>query len=255
MKKSFSYKLDLIAHLTWRDFLLRYKKSALGVLWSLLPPLAQLLVLVFLFRRVVPLNIDAYPAFVFSALLPWIWFSACLSSAGYLFINNRDLVRRPNFVPSILITVNTLSNLIHYLFFLPILFIILAVYGRGVTLSLLLLPVLLLVHSVLIAGLSLIISTLNVFYRDVQYMVNVGLMLLFYLTPVFYQAEAIPSKYRVLYTLNPMAVLVQSYRKILFYGVAPEWSSLLFTGLISVIMLGGGYLIYTRQLSKVMDMI
>jgi lipopolysaccharide transport system permease protein len=78
---SVTYRIDLIRHLVWRDFVLRYKGSVLGVLWYLLPPLAQLLVLVFLFGRVVPLNIEAYPAFVFCGLLPWTWFSTCLVSA------------------------------------------------------------------------------------------------------------------------------------------------------------------------------
>lgn len=110
-----AYRLDLITHLVWRDFLLHYKTSALGILWSLIPPLAQLLVLVFLFRRVVPLHVEAYPAFVFSGLLSWIWFSACLGSAGYVFVNHRDLVRRPNFEPWTLIVVNTFSNLANYL--------------------------------------------------------------------------------------------------------------------------------------------
>jgi lipopolysaccharide transport system permease protein len=81
--KSLTYRIDLIRHLVWRDFVLRYKGSVLGVLWYLLPPLAQLLVLVFLFGRVVPLNIEAYPAFVFCGLLPWTWFSTCLNSGGY----------------------------------------------------------------------------------------------------------------------------------------------------------------------------
>src|SRR4030042_3098432 len=109
MQKSLTYRFDLLCHLVWRAFGLRYKRSVLGVFWSLLSPLVQLLVLVFLFGRVIPLNIEAYPAFVFSALLPWVWFSSCLSSSGGLFIHNRDLVRRPNFTPSTLIVVNTLS--------------------------------------------------------------------------------------------------------------------------------------------------
>src|ERR1051325_4563278 len=93
------YYLDLTWHLVQRDFTLRYKGSALGVLWVLVVPLMQLLTLVFVFKNVIPLNIDSYPAFVFTALLPWTWFSNCLNSAGALFISNRDLIRRPNFPP------------------------------------------------------------------------------------------------------------------------------------------------------------
>jgi ABC-type polysaccharide/polyol phosphate export systems, permease component len=249
------YYLDLICHLVKRDFILRYKGSALGFLWSLLLPLAQLLVLVFLFQKVLPLNIDDYPAFVFSALLPWTWFSSCLGLAGSLFVNNRDLVRQPNFEPFTIVIVSTLSNLLIYLVALPILFVVLALYDRTMTLSLITLPLLLLIQGILIFGLGLIIATLNVFYRDMQHIVNVGLILLFYLTPVFYESQSVGESYRILYTLNPIAVLTQSYRAIFFYGADPEWGLLLLASVTSIIVFGLGYLIYRRGLNNVIDTI
>ncbi len=252
---SVQYQFDLISHLVWRDFTLRYKRSVLGVLWSFLPPLAQLIVLVFLFEKVIPLNIDAYPVFVFSALLPWVWFSACLNSAGNLFVSNRDLFRRPNFNPSILIIVNTLSNLINYLIFVPFLSILLLSYGRSLNSSLFFLPLLVLIQTILVLGLSWIIATWNVIFRDVQYIVSIALMLLFYLTPVFYAPEAIGEKYRILFRLNPVAILIQSYRTILFYGLSPEWESLVMAAVISIFFLCLGYFVYWRQLDHLYDMI
>ena len=251
--RSIEYPFDLLSHLVWRDFVLRYKRSLLGVLWSLLLPLAQLAVLVLVFEKVVPLNIKDYPGFVFSGLLPWTWFSNCLGSAGYLFIHNRDLVRRPNFKPPILIAVNTLSNSIHFLIFLPILFLMLALYGRPMTLSLLFLPALFLIQGILIFGLSLITATLNVFYQDAQYVMSVAVTLLFYLTPVFYQPEAVGKKYYLLYTINPLAVLIQSYRAIFFHAMPPEWSQLFLAGFISIVLLGLGCFIYRRLSSMMFD--
>ncbi|CAG1769902.1 Teichoic acid translocation permease protein TagG [uncultured bacterium] len=250
-----TYNFDLICHLVRRDFSLRYKRSALGVLWSLMQPLAQLIVLVFLFGRVVPLNIEAYPVFVFSALLPWTWFSTCLSSAGSLFAGNRDLVRRPNFIPANLVIVNVLSNLLTYLLALPILFVMLALYDRAMTLTLFFLPLLILIQGILIAGLGLIIAILNVFYRDVQYIMAVVLMLLFYLTPVFYQPKIVGESYRNLYILNPIAVLIESYRAIFFYGTAPEWGALLLVGIACIVVCGFSYLIYSLLLHEVIDTI
>ncbi len=250
---SLPYYLDLITHLVKRDFILRFKGSVLGFLWSLLLPLAQLLVLVFLFQKVVPIGIDNYPAFVFSTLLPWTWFSNCLSAAGSLFIGNRDLIRRPNFKPSILITVNTLSNLLIYLLALPILFTMLMVYERDITVSLLTLPLLIVIQSILIIGLGLIVATLNVFYRDIQQIVTVSLMLLFYVTPVFYRSDMVDPSYSFLYTLSPVAVLIQSYRAIFFYGLLPEWDLLLLAGVLSILVCGFGYFIYTRHLNNVID--
>lgn len=249
-----AYQVDLMGHLVWRDFSLRYKRSALGVLWSLVAPISQLLVLVFLFQSVVPLNIDAYPAFVFTALLPWSWFSSCISSACGLFIVNRDLVRHPNFTPSHLMIVNTLSNLITYVVALPILFVVLALYGLSITPALLLLPVLLLIQGAFTVGLSLIVATLNVFYRDVQHIVGVLLLLLFYLTPVFYRSQSVVEKYHIIYTLNPITVLIQSYRAIFFYGVAPSFISLLFAGVSALLMCAIGYIVYYRHHHNIFDL-
>ena len=252
---SLRYHRDLILHLVARSFALRYHGSAIGILWSLMIPLSQLLVLVFLFGKVVPLKIDAYPAFVFSALLPWVWFSACLNSASSLFISNRDLMRKPNFAPYILIIVNTLSNLVSYILFLPILILILVLYGHYMTPYLLIFPLLILIQSTLIIGLSLIVATMNVFYRDIQQIMTVAVMLLFYLTPVFYRSEAISKSYHLLYTLSPISVLIQSYRAIFFNGSPPHWNSLVFSGIVSVIVLIVGFFIYNRQLTNIFDRI
>jgi lipopolysaccharide transport system permease protein len=249
------YQSDLLRHLVWRDFSLRYKQSALGVLWSLLLPLAQLLVMVFLFGSVVPLNIEAYPAFVFCALLPWGWFSGCLSSSGGLFMGNRDLVRHPNFVPVRLAVVNTLSNLITYLAALPILLFVLVAYGRPFTFALLLFPVLMLIQATLTIGLSLIIATLNVFYRDVQHIVTVSLLLLFYLTPVFYRPQSVAAKYHLVYEINPIAVLIQAYRDIFFLGTYPAWGSLLLAAVVSVVVYGLGVIVYNSQQHNLIDTI
>lgn len=250
---SLAYNLDLIWHLVKRDFSLRYKRSTLGILWSLVLPLAQLLVLIFIFQIVVPLKIESYPAFLFTALLPWTWFSTCLSSAGGLFDNNRDLIWQPNFKPVNLIIINMLSNFLLFIIALPILFILLVSYERHFTFGLIFLPVLMLIQGILIVGLGLIVATTNVFYRDVGHTVEIALMLLFYMTPVFYRSQSISESYRILYVLNPIAVLVENYRAVLFYGTNPQWGSLLFTSIVSMVACAIGYLIYSRQLHNVMD--
>jgi lipopolysaccharide transport system permease protein len=252
---SLKYKYDLIRHLVWRDFTLRYKGSLLGIAWSLLPPVAQLLVLVFLFRDIVPLKIESYPAFIFVALLPWTWFTSCVSASGSLFKDNRDLVRRPNFEPAIMVLVNTISYLINYLLFLPILLVMLTYYDRHFTVFLLFFPLLLLLQGILILGLTLIIATLNVFFYDIQHMANLIVFLLFYLTPIFYQSQSIANKYHFIFQMNPIAVLLQSYRAIFFYGSAPDWDALLVAGMMIAAILGFGYFIYRTKLDEMYDAI
>ena len=249
------YYFDLMSHLIWRDFSLRYKRSVLGIIWSLVLPLSQLLVLVFLFQSVVPLSIESYPVFVFTALLPWSWFSSSISSACSLFVGNRDLVRRPDFAPLLLMLVNTLSNLLAYLVALPLLIAMLLFYNIALTPALTLLPVLLILESVLIVGISMIVATLNVFYRDVQHIVSVVLTLLFYLTPVFYRSQSVVEKYHALYTLSPITALIQAYQAIFFYGVMPGWSALVFVAVSGVFLCVVGLLIYMWRQHEIVDLI
>jgi ABC-type polysaccharide/polyol phosphate export permease len=248
-----THQIDLIVNLTRRNFFLQFKGSLLGLLWALLLPVIQLMIFTFLFQRVVPLGIDNYPIFVFTALLPWNWFNVSILSAGNLFMINRDLVRRPNFTPSMLVLVGTLTNLLTYLVALPIVFVLVAISGRAITWTVLLLPLIMLIQGILIVGLSLFIATWNVFYRDVQHITGVAVMLLFYVTPVFYSLERVGREYRIAFTLNPMAVLVQSYRAILYEGTVPDWKGLLVASTMALAALGIGYLSYRREIPEVYD--
>ena len=248
------YYFRLVLHLVARDFRLRYAGSVLGFLWSILIPLFQLGVLMFTFQRVIPVGISDYPTFVYSALLPWTWFSSCLGSAGYLFLSNRDLVRRPNFPPIALIVMNTLSNLLTFLLSLPVLFVLLAWSGRSLTLSLAVLPFLLVIQALMTVGLSLAIATWNVFFRDISQMVNIALSLVFFVTPIFYSVPR-QTKYMVIFQLNPVAGLIRCYRAILFEGQEPEWGPLILVILVSIALLGLGYLTYKHRLSDVVDTI
>jgi ABC-type polysaccharide/polyol phosphate export permease len=140
-----------------------------------------------------------------------------------------------------------------YAAILPVIFVILFFHGRPLTWSLSCLPVLVLIQSILIAGLSLMISTWNVFYRDVKEIVGVLLMLSFYITPVFYKPEFAAEKYRFLFSVNPVAVLIQSFRDVLFYSRSPQWDLVAFAAVISFGVGALGYAIYHRQLPNVID--
>lgn len=244
---------DLLLHLVWREFAVRYRRSAFGVLWSTVPTLIQLLTLVFLFKKVVPLGIEAYPAFVLSGLLPWAWFSNAVTSSSLLFNTHRDLVRRPNFPPATLVIVNTLVELINYAVFLSVLLAMLLFYDRNLTSALLFAPVLLAIQALMIVGISLITASLNVIYGDVKHIANLAVMPLFYLTPIFYQTQTVGEKYQSLFQWNPLAVLIQGYREVFFYGQLPELGPVLFAAIASAALWGLGQVIYHRQLSDLYD--
>lgn len=226
----------------------------LGIGWRVLIPLCQLALLVLIFGSVVPLGIPDYPPYIYSGLLPWLWFNNSIATSGYLFITNRDLLRKPGFSPMVLVVTNTLSNFITFLLSLPILILLLGWYGRPITMTVLYLPLILAVHSMLIFGLSLIIATYNVFYRDVAHLVSVVLPMLFFVTPVFYR-PVVQAELGFWFQLNPMAPLVDSYRSILFLGQAPNFGIIMISAIISGVIATVGYLSYKRRLSDIVDIL
>ena len=189
------YVRDLLRELITRDLKLRYKRSVLGLLWALVTPLSQLMIFTFLFNRVLPLNIPNYTVFVFCGVLAWNWFNATLYMAAGSIVDNRDLVRRPGFPVAVLPVVTVGTNLIHYLLALPILIVFLLFDGGRITPAFAALPVLIAVQFAFILGLSYLIAAAHVTFRDTQHMLGVILMLLFYLTPVFYSADKIPEQF------------------------------------------------------------
>ncbi len=250
-----THTFHLIWHLARRDFQLRYAGSLLGFLWSVAIPLSQLLLLVFVFGKVIPLNIANFPVFVFTGLLPWNWFSSSLLSAGTTFTDSKDLLRHPNVHPAILVVVTMLAHLLTLIVSLPVLFWMLYWYDLAFPwLFLLALPLLLFVQGVVMAGLSLMIATANVFYRDVGQIIGILVSLMFFITPIWYAPQT-KGEYGFLFEINPMSLIVQNYRLVLLDQRWLDWASLLNASLIGMGLLTIGYLVYRRLESDVIDAI
>ncbi len=243
---SFLYLKDLLRELIVRDMKLRYKRSLLGIAWSLMNPLAQLLVLSLVFSAMLPLDIPDYPSFLFTGLLAWNWFQTSLSAATGAIVDNRELIRRPGFSVMILPVVTVASNFIHYLLALPILLLFLLANGVAPGVSILTLPGIFAAQFLFTLSLAYLVATLHVTFRDTQYLLGIVLMLGFYLSPVFYDAGTIPERFRMIYRLNPMAVLIDAYRQVLLKGRLPEMSELLVLGLASAGLLWVSYRIFAN---------
>lgn len=244
-------------HMTWhlvkRDFQLRYAGSLLGFLWSLAIPISQLLTLVFVFSKVIPLDIPNFPVFVFTALLPWSWFSSSLLGASNAFVGSRDLLRYPNFPPAVVVAVNTASHLLTFLVSLPVLFGML--YWYDIEFPLLFLPafpLLLFVQGMLITGLGFMIATSNVYYRDISQLMGILVALLFFITPIWY-AVPLKGEYNFLFQINPMSLIIQNYRLVLLDGQWLDWPSLIMAALSSIGILCVGYFIYRRLQPDMID--
>ena len=240
------YIYDLLRELVVRDMKLRYKRSVLGIVWSLLNPLFQMLVFIFLSRRVLLLDIPNYPSFVFTGVLAWSWFQGALLLTTGAITGNRELVKRPGFPTAILPVVAVTTNLIHFLLALPVLLLFLLLGGGRLTSAILALPLVILLQFLLILGLGYLVATAQVTFRDTQHLLGVLLRLLFYLTPVFYAASNVPTRYQTFYRLNPMFHLIAAYRAILIQGNLLDLRALLALGVLVGVLLWLGHTVFTR---------
>lgn len=246
-RRKIAHFFDLLRVLVDRDMKLLYKRSALGIAWTLINPLLQLAVFSFVFRSVVPINIPQFSSFAFSGLLIWTWSQTALFQATGLITSNKALIRQPNFPTAILPVVTTMTGLIHFLLALPVLIIFLAVDGVEPSSVLFVLPLLMVIQFVLTVGLAYPLAALNVTFRDTQHTLGVLLQMLFYLTPIFYDLNSVPKEFQPFYQLNPMVPLIEAYRAILLKGTQPDWQALLIVSLIVAVILPIGLAIFRRQ--------
>ena len=239
-------QFDLLRVLVARGLKMQYKRSVFGIMWSLLNPLVMLLVFTFLFKLVLNLNIPRYSSFAFSGLLVWNWFQMSLLQSASAITGSRELIRQPGFPAAILPVVTVTANLVHFLLALPVLALLLLTGEVKLSLMLLELPFLIALQFLLTLSLAYLIATINVTFRDMQHLMGVFLTVMFYLTPVFYDASKVPAQYLPLYRLNPMTHLVEAYRAVLIQGTSPDWLSLMMIGMIAVSLLVFSYKNFMR---------
>ncbi|MDF2529172.1 MAG: O-antigen export system [Gammaproteobacteria bacterium] len=205
---------ELFFFLAWKDVLIRYKDTVIGVAWAVLRPLLTMLIMAFVFGHVakMPSGGVPYPILVFSGLLPWQLFSTSLTTASESLIASREMVTKIYF-PRLILPVSTiLVNLIDFLISVGLLLGLIIIESFGFKLNLLALPVFLLLCLLLTVGCGLILSALTVKYRDFRYVVPFIVQLGIYLSPVAYSINVVPEKWRLLYSLNPLVGIISGFR-------------------------------------------
>jgi lipopolysaccharide transport system permease protein len=251
------YYRDLLWSLVVRELKVLYKRSVLGVAWTLLNPLLQLLVFSVIFQQVLKAGegIDHYISYASSGLLIWGWTQSALFQATGLITGNRPLIRQPTFPVPILPSVTVTTGLIHFLLALPALAIIMALDHISLTWNILLFPVLLGLQFILTLSFAYPLAALNVTFRDTQHTLGVILQLLFYLLPIFYtvQDKNIPEWLQTFYAWNPLVILIEAYRAILLNGKLPPTSGLLTLVAIGCVLLPIGYRIFQRQSERFVE--
>ncbi len=244
--------VDLAVVLVGRDLRVNYGHALLGLLWAPLASLVQVLVLGFVFVRVVPLGVHDYALFVFTGVAVWQLAVGALIGGAEAFTGNRDLVRRPGFPTGVLPLATIGSALAGYALSLPVLLLVVALAGR-LSIAALALPLVIAVEVLVLTGPVFLVATLNVRFRDVRHLVSLVLGVLFYVTPVFYAADRIPERYRWVAEINPLALVVRLHRQVLYDGAWPDAARLARGTLLGLV--GGivGYTVFRRFESHLSD--
>ncbi len=257
---------ELLVNLVARDIKVRYRNSVLGFAWSLLNPLLMMLVFTLVFSVLtdpegIEPRIRDFPMHVLGGLLIWNFTADVITRAMTSITGNRDLLTKVYFPREILPLSVVLANVVHFLLALPLYFIFAAFRNIPFTHHIWFLPALVLLQILLLSGIAFIVAALNVYFRDIESIMNVALIAWFFLTPIVYQLERIPNReflgldmWRWVYMLNPMAALITGYRYAILYGW-PLWrfKHLLLTAATAMLLLWIGLWLFRRYASRFVE--
>lgn len=245
-KELWEYR-EMVISLVKRDLKSRYKGSVLGFLWMFLNPLLQLAVYTAVFSTIMRMGIEQFYLFLFVALVPWIFFSTCLSAGTTVIFSQQDMVKKIYFPREVLPLAFTVSQFVNMLLSFLVIFAVLLCSGRGISLpALLYLPLVMLAEFLLALGVVYAVSALNVYFRDLEHILGIVSMAWMYLTPVLYPMDMVPEGYAGLFSLNPMTGIVTSYREILYHGRPPAMQVLVQVWVMGLAVLFAGQMMFGR---------
>lgn len=238
---------EMIYSLVKRDIRGRYKGSVLGFLWTFLNPLLQLIVYTLVFSVIMRSGIQKYYIFLFVALIPWIFFSTSISGGASCIIAQKEMVQKIYFPREVLPVSHVTSQFVNMLYGFIVVLAVLVFTGYGVnSVALLYLPVIMMIEYILALGLVMIVSAMTVYLKDVQYVINIIMMLWQFLTPIMYSQKMVPKQLLFVFELNPMTSVIKAYRTILYYKEIPNLMVLGNTLITGVVFLIVGEIIFLR---------
>lgn len=246
----------LLSQLILRDIKARYKQSILGYAWIIFNPLIQLLVYSFVFSIIFrfPSNNIPYSIFLFVGLLPWIYFQTSLSSSALVLVDNANLLRKVNF-PREVLPYSVICAKSVDLFFSSLLLVIFFIfYNLSVSPNIFFIIPFFIAQVTLMSGLGLLLSAANLFYRDMQYVTNLMLLMWMYLTPIVYPITLVPKNYLWLYKLNPMVGIIEGYKSAVFNSPFDEFATLS-SIITSIAVFIFGFFIFKRSKKVFSDIV
>jgi lipopolysaccharide transport system permease protein len=216
---------ELLMNLTRREVKGRYSQSLFGIGWAIAQPLATMAVFTLVFSRLgqIPSGGVPYPIFAYAALVPWFFFSNSVSSGTLSLVTYRNIVTKTYFPREIVPLAQVCARLVDFGAAAALYAVLLVAYGFGVGVWGLVAPLFFVMLLVFTIAVTLLTSAVNVFYRDVNPVVQIGLQLWLYVTPVAYSLEIVPDRFRPFFVLNPLSAIVEGFRSTLLFGRAPDW--------------------------------
>jgi lipopolysaccharide transport system permease protein len=247
---------ELLVFLAWRDITVRYKQTILGGLWAILQPVIGTVVFGVLFTKVAHINTDQtpYPLFVYSGLVPWTFFANSLAIASNSLIGSGQMISKTYF-PRLLIPLGTvLALVLDMLIGFALMAVLLPCYQWHLTLALLWLPIFIVGSFLVASGIGLILSALNVRFRDIKYVVPFFIQMTFFVTPVVYPAIYLPPKFQILLGLNPLAGMVEGMRHALL-GTPVSWALVCSSTVVGSLLFVLGLFVFRRMERTFIDII
>jgi len=237
----FRYR-ELFYFLAWRDVLVRYKQTVIGILWAVLRPVLTMAVFVLVFGKIARLPSDGipYPVMVFAAMLPWQLFASSLSEGSISLIANANLISKVYFPRLIVPASAVIVSFVDFAISFGLLALLIIFYQVWPSWHLLALPCFTLLALIASTGAGLLLAALNVQYRDFRYVVPFIVQFGLYLSPVGFSSSIIPEKWRLLYSLNPMVGVIDGFRWSISGGRTPlflpgVWASIVVTALLLLV--------------------
>lgn len=245
LKELYKYR-ELLKSNVKKEIRGKYKGSFLGVLWSFVNPLLMTLVYAIVFPFLLRSSQPHYTTFIVMAVLPWTWFTTSLAQGTNSILVNGGIIKKVYFPRSILPISIVTSGLVNFLISCIIIFIFLIFSGIGFSINIIFLPLIILIQYILQLGIILITSSIDVYIRDAEYIINFFVSLLFYATPVLYSLDMFPQKLSMIMQLNPLATLISSYRNIFYYQTTPDFLMLGYVAILSLVILFIGIKVFNK---------
>lgn len=248
LKSIWEYR-ELLYFLVWRDLKLRYKQTSIGIGWTVLQPLIAMVIFTVIFGHFAKIPSDGvpYPIFAFCGLLPWTYFATALNRCMVSVVADAQLVSKIFFPRLLLPIAGTISGVIDFFISLGLFLGLMVWYGFVVTWWLLTLPLFLMLALLTALAVGLWVSALNVRYRDVTYTIPFLIQAWMFASPVIYPVSMIPEKYRSLYSLNPMAGVIEGFRWALLGKANPDFSVMAVSVVVVIGVLAGGLVFFRRM--------